>query len=143
MVIKICRVILIALLLPGCANLKNSAQLAVGADITTTVVGVSSGLTELNPLITSPAMLAATGVARVVGIHYADKQEEPKRTETLSAIASVTWGIAASNAAIIATSSNPVGFIAGFLVAYATWKNTEPRRQAVQHCVVQPKICNP
>lgn len=106
-------VILAAVLLTGCATVKDDARLAVAADAATTLIGVSSGLVvEANPLITSPGALAASVAARLALIEYADEQYLPL-------INSVNWGVVGNNVAAIAGALPPlavaVGFVSGLL----------------------------
>ena len=124
------------LALGGCAsNLKQSAQASVAADAVTTVAGVASGLAvEANPLIASPAGLLASVALRLVVINEIDKLPETERVSALAKFNSFTWGIAASNLAIIAAASNPVGLIVGGIVGLAVWKSTEDERLFAQSC---------
>lgn len=129
-------------LLTGCAttnlpndSLKTSAINSVAADLVTTGIGVSSGLAvEGNPLLQHPALMVASGVVRYVMINEINKQDEPYRTNNLSTVSALTWGVALSNVAIIASATNPVGFVVGAITGYVVWKSTEPERQFAQGC---------
>lgn len=126
----------IGLVLSGCAsNLKTSADTAVIADLTTTGVGISTGIVaEANPLLGSPAAIVASGVVRLVLINHIDKQPEPQRTNNLSGINAITWGIAASNLAILVSAANPVGAIVGLTTTIAIWRSTEDERRFAKSC---------
>ena len=128
-------------LLTGCASVKQSSQTAVAADVATTVAGVGSGLAaEANPLITSPATLLLSAGIRLYVINEIDKQPEPQRTESLSVFNSVTWGIAASNLAVIALASNPAGLVAGLIAGVSVWNSTEDKRLFAQSCAYMRQI---
>ena len=122
-------------LLTGCASVKQSSQTALAADVATTVAGVGSGLAaEANPLITSPATLLLSAGIRLYFINEIDKQPEPQRTKNLSVFNSMTWGIAASNLAVIALASNPAGLVAGLIAGVSVWNSTEDKRLFAQSC---------
>lgn len=128
-------VLFVLVTLSGCANLKQSAQASVAADATTTVIGVASGVAaEANPLIASPAGLIASVGLRLLVINEIEKLPETQRVKPMAQLNSLTWGIAASNLAIIATASNPVGLIAGLIVGYSTWQSTEDERLFAEAC---------
>ena len=121
--------------LSGCANLKQSAQSSVAADAATTVVGVASGIAvEANPLIAGPAGLLVSVGARLLVLNEIEKLPEPDKTRALAQFNALTWGIAASNLAIIAAASNPIGLIAGLVAGYSVWKSTEDERLFAQSC---------
>jgi hypothetical protein len=123
--------------LTGCANLKQSAQSSVAADAATTVVGVASGIAaEANPLIAGPAGLIASVGLRLLVINEIDKLPEAERVKPLAQMSSLTWGIAASNLAVIAAGSNPVGLVIGLIAGYSVWKSTEDERLIAQNCAV-------
>lgn len=135
-------VAVLVMLLAGCAtDVKQSAQVAVGADLLTTTTGISLGLAaESNPFLQSPFALAASGVARLAAIHYVDNLPEPQRTKSLARMSAMTWGVAVSNAVVIASASNPAGFAAGVLAAWMIYKNTEHVRLEAANCAVAVSI---
>lgn len=123
------------LTLGGCANLKQSAQAAVAADATTTVIGVASGLAvEVNPLIASPAGLVASIGLRLLIINEIDKLPETEKVAALARFSALTWGIAASNLAILASAANPIGLIIGLITGYSVWVSTEDERYFADAC---------
>jgi hypothetical protein len=126
---------LILCLLTGCANLKQSSQAAVAADAVTTVAGVASGLAvEANPLIASPAGLVASVALRLVIVNEIDKLPETERVSAMAKFNSLTWGIAASNLAILASASNPIGLVVGLLTGLSVWQSSEDERLFAQSC---------
>lgn len=121
--------------LTGCANLKHSAQGAVAADATTTVIAVGTGIAaEANPLITGPVGLIASVGLRLLVIEEINKLPETERVGAMAQFNALTWGIAASNLAIIAAASNPVGWLVGLLAGLAVWKSTEDERYFAEAC---------
>jgi hypothetical protein len=133
---KVLALILAVLITTGCAsNLKQSAQASVAADAATTVAGVASGVAaEANPLITSPAGLVATVALRLVIIDKINKLPEDERINALASFNSVTWGIAASNLAIIALASNPIGLAVGLVTGLSVWESTKDERLFAESC---------
>lgn len=127
---------LMALPLWGYASaLKVTAQAAVAADATTTVIGIASGAAlEGNPLISSPGALVAAVALRLVLIHEIDKLPEAERVPALARVNAISWGIVASNLAIMASASNPVGFAVGLLAGWAVWNSTEDERLFAEAC---------
>ena len=139
---KALAVVLLALL-TGCSSLKESAHTATAVDAASTAFGVSSGLVvEANPLIGSPLAFAGVMAARVIGTEMADKMDEPARTEALTTLNSVWWGVSVSNVLILLTASNPVGLATGAMVALGWWANTEEQRRFAEICAAE-KAINP
>lgn len=127
--------ILIMASLTGCSTVKQSANSAIVGDGVTTVAGVASGLAvEANPLITSPAALAASVALRLTVVNHIDQMPEPQRTNGLAAVSAANWGIAASNLGVLAIGSNPIGFLVGAIVGYSVWKNSESEREFAALC---------
>ncbi len=134
---KAIAVVLLALL-TGCTSLRESAHGAIGFDAATTAIGVGSGVAvEANPLIGSPLAFAGLLVARVVGVEVVNGWDEPKRTETLSALNSVWWGIGISNLLVIVAASNPVGLAFGTLAGLGWWASTSDQRLFAQACAAE------
>ena len=135
-------VVLLALL-TGCSSLKESAHTATAVDAASTAFGVSSGLAmEANPLIGSPAAFVGVMAARIIGTEFADKMDEPARTEALTTLNSVWWGVSVSNILILLTASNPVGFVTGAMVALGWWVSTDEQRRFAEICA-QERLSNP
>ena len=107
----------------------------------TTAIGVGSGVAvEVNPLVTSPAAFAGLMLARVVGTELVDKMDEPQRTEILTTLNSVWWGVSVSNILILLTASNPVGFVTGAMVALGWWVSTDEQRRFAEICAAERAI---
>ena len=126
---------LVAALFVGCSNLKQSAQASVAADLSTTGVAIASGIgVEANPLTPTAAGILVGGALRLLVINEIDKQAEPQRTENLAKVSSLTWGIAASNLAIMASGANPIGLVVGIVTAFSVWQSTENERLFSEAC---------
>jgi hypothetical protein len=134
--------VLATVLLSGCASdPRISAHQAVTADLATTAYGISTGIAvEANPLLPSPAAIVAGGILRYAVIEHLNTKPEPERTKGLSATSSITWGIAASNLAVIATGLNPIGLIVGAATAYGVWRSTEDKRLFAETCATAKSI---
>lgn len=132
-------------LLCGCSSLRESAHSATALDAATTAIGVGSGIAvEANPLISSPMAFAGVMLARVVGVEVVNSWDEPRRTESLSVLNSVWWGIGISNLAILLAASNPVGFAFGTLAGLGWWASTENQRLFAQACAQErERLANP
>ena len=125
----------LALALCGCTSLRESAHGATAFDATTTAIGVGSGIAvEANPLIVSPLAFAGVMLARVVGVEVVNQWDEPQRTQSLSVLNSVWWGVGISNALIILAASNPVGWAFGAMAGLGWWASTENQRLFAQAC---------
>jgi len=113
--------------LTGCAiPLRDAAHTATAADVATTVIGTASGVAyEANPLVSSPAAALVLIGARIWLVEHIDGWEEPRRTDWLSKINGVWWGVVISNTMIIASFSNPISFVAGILGGWAVYKNAK------------------
>ena len=138
---KALAVVVLLALLTGCSSLKESAHTATAVDAASTAFGVSSGLVaEANPLIGSPAAFAGVMLARVVGTELVGKMDEPQRTEILTTLNSVWWGVSVSNILILLTASNPVGFVTGAMVALGWWVSTDEQRRFAEICAAERAI---
>jgi len=127
--------LLLLTLLTGCANLRQSANTAIAADAATTSIGIASGVaSEGNPLITSPAGLAASVVLRLGLVEYANRMPEPGRTTNLSVLNAVTWGIVASNLGVMALHSTPLGLVIGVGTGWQLWRSTADARAFAAIC---------
>lgn len=123
------------LLLTGCGTIRSTANQAIAADATTTVIGIASGAAvEANPLVSSWGVGAALVVARVGAVEYTNTLDEPKRTNTLSSINAVTWGVVVNNILAIAGASHPVSLAAGVLGGLIVWDATSDERQFMESC---------
>lgn len=127
--------LVIVILLAGCANLRESTHLATAADATTTAIGVTSGIAvEANPLISSPAMFAGLMLTRVLATEYVDTLPEPARTTYLSGMSSVWLGAGISNVMILLLASNPIGLAFGAMTGLGWWASTAERREFAALC---------
>ena len=133
----------IAILLTGCANLRDTTHAATALDSTTTVIGVSSGLAvEANPLISNPAIFAGLMLTRVLATEYVNTLPEPQRTEYLSGMSSVWLGAGISNLLIILAASNPIGWAFGGMAGLGWWHSTAMQREFAQICAAE-RVANP
>jgi len=131
----------LAILLAGCANLRDSTHAATALDATTTAIGVSSGLAvEANPLISSPAMFAGLMLTRVLATEYVDTLPEPARTTYLSGMSSVWLGAGISNVMILLLASNPIGLAFGAMAGLGWWASTEQQRTFAEICAHEMRI---
>jgi len=131
----------LAILLAGCANLRESTHLATAADATTTAIGVTSGLAvEANPLVSSPASFAAIMLTRVVATEYVNTLPEPGRTTYLSGMSSVWLGAGISNVMILLLASNPIGLAFGAMAGLGWWASTEQQRTFAEICAHEMRI---
>ena len=131
-------------LLSGCAgNLRQSAHGAIAADGATTAYGIASGTAkEANPLLGSPAVIAASLAGRALLVEHFNRQPEPQRTTNLSFMNGVTWGVAASNMTVLALHSNPLGAVVGLASGYYVWRSTAPERAFAVACASE-RIARP
>lgn len=97
---------------------------------------------EVNPLIASPIAFAGLMVARLVGVELADRMPEPERTQLLSAMNSVWWGVCVSNVLIALTAATPVGLATGAMAGLVWWQSTDLQRQFAEICASE-KQANP
>ena len=119
----------LVLFLTGCASIKDDARLAVLADGATTLAGVSTGVAkEANPLLgkAAPGAIAASVALRLGAIELVDRAPEPARTNTLSLIDAITWGVVVNNLAVLAGS--PAHALIGIAFGWWTWHRTEQQR---------------
>lgn len=134
--------ILLALLC-GCTSLREGAHTATALDAATTIVGVGSGVAvEVNPLIGGPVAFVAMMVGRVAAVEYVNTLAEPAKTEYLSAMNSVWWGIGVSNLIVLLAASNPVGMAAGAMFGLGWWQSTADQRLFAQMCAAE-RATNP
>lgn len=127
-----------ALASTGCTSLRESAHGATAMDAASTIAGITSGAAiEANPLIASPAVFAGLMLARVVGVELADKLDEPQRTQTLSGLNSIWWGVGISNVLVILAASNPVGLAFGAMAGLGWRHSTEHQRQFAEVCAME------
>jgi len=113
--------------LTGCAiPLREAAHTSTVADVTTTVIGISSGAAyEANPIASSPAAALVLIGARIWLVEYVNKMQEPQRTEWLSKINGVWWGVVISNVMVLASMSNPISLLTGVLGGWAVYENAK------------------
>lgn len=132
-------------LLCGCSSLRESAHGATAFDAATTAIGVGSGIAvEANPLIGSPIAFAGVMLARVVGTEVVNGWDEPQRTQSLSVMNSVGWGIGISNLLVIVAASNPVGLAFGAMAGLGWWASTEKQRLFAEACAMERiRVANP
>lgn len=133
-----------AALLTGCASyLPQSAAVGIGADGAITAGAVLTGAaSEGNPLVTSWPV----GVTSVLGrwalvAHYA-QADEPERTQALSSINAITWGVVANNIASVLWHSNPASLTIGAVAGWLVWGGTEEERLFAQVCAAE-RVKNP
>ena len=136
--------IICAASLGGCASyLPQSAAVGIGADGAITAGAVLTGAaSEGNPLVTNWPV----GVASVLGrwalvAHYA-QADEPERTQALSSINAITWGVVANNIAAVLLHSNPASLTIGAVAGWLVWHSTEEERQFAQLCAAE-QVKNP
>lgn len=117
--------ILCIVLLTGCAvPLREAAHASTAADIGTTVLGISSGAGyEANPLASSPAGALALIGFRTWLIEYVNKFEEPARTEWLSRMNGIWWGVVINNALVVVSATTPVSVLSGIVGGWFVYKN--------------------
>lgn len=89
---------------------KEHAKIAAIADGVSTLVALSNGMVEMNPIIgNNPVNVIGITVLKYT---IADRIEDKKALKIMTAV----WGGAAvSNTLILLTNTNPVGFIGGIL----------------------------
>lgn len=130
--------VLIAWLLAGCGSTRESAHQATVLDAATTVAGVGSGIAvEANPLIGSPLAFAGVMATRVIGVELANQMDEPARTQTLTTLSSVWWGVGVSNLLVLLAAPTPVGLAAGVMVAAGWWQRTAIERDFAAICAAE------
>lgn len=130
-------------MLCGCTSLRESAHGATALDAATTAVGIGSGVAvEANPLIGSPMAFGAILVARVVGVEVVNGWDEPQRTQALSGLNSLWWGVGIGNVLIILAGSNPVGLMAGAMAGLGWWASTSDQRAFAEICA-RERLVNP
>jgi len=139
---KALAVVLLALL-TGCSSLRESAHGATVLDAATTAVGVGTGVAvEANPLIGSPMAFGAVLVARVVGVEVVNQWDEPQRTQALSGLNSLWWGVGISDVLIILAASNPVGLAFGAMAGLGWWASTADQRLFAEACAAEKQRLN-
>jgi len=116
------------LLLAGCSATKEpSAYGAIAADEATTAIGLSQGLTELNPIA-----WAATPLS-IAAVEYAYTLPAEEGTPIIHMVRSSKWGISASNLLMIA-GLGPVSFFAGGVVGALIWTSGADEREYAYWC---------
>lgn len=134
---------LVLMLLSACGTTREQAHQATALDATTTAIGVGTGIaTEANPLITTPTAFAAIMVARVIGVELANQMGEPVRTQTLTGLNSIWWGVGVSNLLILIAAPTPVGLAAGAMFGAAWWQRTADEREFAAICASE-RALNP
>ena len=98
---------LLPLLLAACATTKDEARVAAVADSATTVVALSSGAVERNPLAGSPATLLVLKLGLV----------EVAPVSAHKPLAAMWWGAAVNNLAVAAGATNPLAVTLGITAA--------------------------
>lgn len=135
--------LLIAWLLAACGTPRETAHQATALDAATTAIGVGSGIaTEVNPLIGSPLAFAGVMAARVIGVELANQMDEPARTQTLTGLSSIWWGVGISNLLVLLAAPTGVGLAAGALFAAGWWQRTADERAFAEICASE-RALNP
>lgn len=113
------------------------ACIASGADSASTILGLSLGFVEANPLLPSSIpFMVALGAARCGVSHYYDKADftEFEKVEALH-IFDAAWSAAAvNNFLVIAGYSTPVGLAAFAGVIYYKWTQGAGERAYAAEC---------
>ena len=133
--------LLIAAMVSGCGTPRQQAHQATALDAATTALGVGSGIaSEAHPLIGTPIAFAAVLTARVIGTELAPQLPEPARTQTLTGLSSVWWGVGVSNLLVLIAAPTPVGLAAGAMVAAGWWQRTADERAFASICASERAI---
>ena len=133
-----------AALLTGCASyLPQSAAVGIGADGAITAGAVLTGAaSEGNPLVTSWPVGVASVLGRWALVAHYTHADEPGRTQALSSINAITWGVVANNIAAVVWHSNPASLTIGAVAGWLVWHSTEEERQFAQVCAAE-RMRNP
>lgn len=137
-------ILLLSITLSGCSNLHLKAHAATAMDAGSTTVGLlTQSAIEANPIVrNSPRAFAFMIAGRIVGIEYVNKLNEPQRTNNLSLLNSIWWGVDANNLILLLTHSGPLSVISGLLVGLSLWEYDREEREFMQICATE-KINNP
>lgn len=136
--------IICAAALGGCASyLPQSAAVGIGADGAITAGAVLTGAaSEGNPLVTSWPVGVASVLGRLALVAHYAKADEPQRTQALSSINAITWGVVANNIAAVLWHSNPASLTIGAVAGWLVWSGTEEERLFAQVCAAE-RVKNP
>jgi hypothetical protein len=116
--------LILAILLTGCATTAREQTIAGGmADFGSTVVGLSAGATELNPL----GLIGGTLLKPVV-YAYAESLPETDRADAHSVIGGLWTGASISNICMV-LAAHPVCFVAGIATGYKVWESHAEERE--------------
>ena len=107
---------------------EDAAVTAAVADGVTTILAVSAGGIEMNPLISaSPAgVIAVTGVKYGL-VKFAASLPEHERRTTLKTSAALWGGAAVNNMLIFLAAPQPLAIIAALITGFLTWGHMESR----------------
>ncbi len=133
-----------AAVLGGCASyLPQSAAVGIGADGAITAGAVLTGAaSEGNPLVTSWPVGVASVLGRWALVAHYTHAEEPGRTQALSSINAITWGVVANNIAAVLWHSNPASLAIGAVAGWLVWSGTEEERLFASVCAYE-RASNP
>lgn len=133
-----------AAVLGGCASyLPQSAAVGIGADGAITAGAVLTGAaSEGNPIVTSWPVGVASVLGRLALVAHYAQAEEPQRTQALSSINAITWGVVVNNLAAVLWHSNPASLTIGAVAGWLVWHSTEEERRFAQMCAAE-RVKNP
>lgn len=115
--------LLLCVVLSGCASTAREQTIGGGvADLGSTVVGLSAGAAELNPL-----GLVGSTLLKPVAYAYAESLPETERASAHSVIGGLWTGAAASNLCVLFIA-NPVCFAVGVVTGYKVWESHADER---------------
>lgn len=133
-----------AAVLGGCASyLPQSAAVGIGADGAITAGAVLTGAaSEGNPLVTSWPVGVASVLGRLALVTHYAQADEPERTQALSSINAITWGVVANNIGAVLGLINPASLTIGAITGWLVWNSTEEERVFAQVCAAE-RVKNP
>lgn len=139
------KLILISILLTsltGCGSLHLKTQAATAVDVGSTSYGLITQMAvEANPIArVSPKAFAVIIPARIIGVEYVNTLDEPTRTNNLSMLNSVWWGVDANNLVYLMSGSSPLGIVLGTIVGFALWHYDSMEREFMAICANEKKI---
>lgn len=110
---------------------EDAAVTAAVADGVSTILAVSAGGIEMNPLISaSPAgIVAVTGVKYGL-VRFAGSLPEHEKRTTLKASAALWGGAAINNILVFVAAPQPLAIVAGLIMGFWTWNHMESRYRA-------------
>jgi hypothetical protein len=116
--------LILAILMTGCATTARDQTIIGGvADFGSTVVGLSAGATELNPL----GLIGSTLLKPVV-YAYAESLPEADRADAHSVIGGLWTGASISNICTVLVA-HPVCFAVGIATGYKVWESHAEERE--------------